>query len=391
MPFQLKNSPSVQTTPDTIEEVRSFDGEGNAKPLASISPVSVDFVPRTANKNESVAVALLIDHSGSMVGQVDPTNFFEVKTLAGSAPISERTDKFGHRFVAAGTSLIANLNASDKLIAWTFNEKGLRLACSAITDNANEPLTADEQLCFTSQHSLYYNDIDGTGGITDTNNESTQGRTPLWRAVQHAWDFLDDNAPGQAKHIVVMTDSPDTCSDAGDWWIQDEPCQGGNGTKVSYADFKSTVDATLPDSRIPVSFIQVQSKGYLSPDPAQMEAACLTGGTFQWINNMEYAQDGETLSRELKKAFENVRDTLSGVWHLDADVLVLSNQDYIKSGQVAALDGQMTLSGTNLLPTTATVQFKKNLAANDPDTRLLVRTACQSNEDCPGGECTGRV
>jgi len=50
------------------------------------------------------------------------------------------------------------------------------------------------------------------------------------------------------------------------------------------------------------------------------------------------------------------------------------------------MDGQMTLSGTNLLPTTATVQFKKNLAANDADTRLLVRTACQANEDCPGAD-----
>lgn len=371
---------------NTLEKVQSLDNVGNALPSASAQASKVTFTPRSESRNAPIAVALLIDHSGSMVGYVDPSNYFETKTQVG-APIDERTDKFQHRFGAAGTSFIANLNSSDKLITWTFNEDGLRLPCTAVPSAATEPLAAEEN-CFTTNHGLYYDATTGTGGITTVSNDSARGRTPLWRAVHHAWEFLNASAPELPKHIVVLSDSPDTCSSAGDWWIQDEACAGG--ASVDYLDFKAVVDATNPTVRIPVSFIQVQSKGYQAPDPAQMEAACLTGGTHQWINNLNFAQDGVTLLRELRTGFENIRDTLSGVWHLDVNLGVLADTNYIRKGQVAAIQGLMTLSGTGLLPTTATVQFVPPPAANDADSRLLVRTSCSTQEDCPGGDALGQ-
>ena len=166
----------------------------------------------------------------------------------------------------------------------------------------------------------------------------------------------DLNSPGQPKHIVVMTDSPDTCSQNGDWWIQDEPCLGAGGD-VDYASFLARVESTALEQRIPISIIQVQSRGYGSPDPAQMEIACLTGGTYQWINNMDFAQTDTKLNLALRNAYENVRDTIGGVWHLDAELPVLTEEGALAPGKVAALEGSVQLAGTNLLPKTASVTF----------------------------------
>lgn len=374
---------------NTLAKVQAFDGSGNINQLKTIQPSKVSFTPRTASRTTPASVALLIDHSGSMVGKVDPDRYFEVKELGGSQPINERTDQRGDRFKTAGDYLIANLNSVDRLIGWYFNETGLRLLCGSanIADPANEPTPLEEVSCFTTDHSKYYDSLTGLGGISEVDNSTTRGRTPLWKAVQHAWDFLTVNSPNDPKHIVVLTDSPDTCSVNGDFWIQDEPCLGAGGD-VDYASFKSRVESTALEQRIPISIIQVQSRGYGSPDPAQMEISCLTGGTFQWVNNMDFAQQGTKLNQALRNAYENVRDTIGGVWHLDAELPVLVEAGAISPGKVAALDGSVQLAGTNLLPKTASVTFVEATIPDQQDTRLLVRTTCQADSDCGVGDGT---
>ena len=145
----------------------------------TIQPSKVNFTARTASRTAPASVALLIDHSGSMVGKVDPDRFFEVKDLGGSQPINERTDQRGDRFKTAGDYLIANLNAVDRLIGWYFNETGIRLLCGAanIADPANEPTPQEEVACFTTDHAKekYYDSQTGLGGISEVDNSTTRG------------------------------------------------------------------------------------------------------------------------------------------------------------------------------------------------------------------------
>ena len=373
---------------NVLSTVQALDGTGTINPFREVQPREVSFTARTASRTSPASIALLIDHSGSMVGKVDPDRYFEVKNLGGSQPISQRTDQRGERFKAAGDYLIANLNSADRLIGWYFNETGLRLLCSSayISDPATEPTPQEEGLCFTTDHWKYYERETGLGGITEVNNSTTNGRTPLWRAVQHAWDFLALNSPNDPKHIVVLTDSPDTCSVSGDFWIPDEPCLGAGGD-VDYSAFRARVASTALDQRIPISIIQVQSRGYGSPDPAQMEISCLTGGTFQWVNNMDFALQGTKLSEALQNAYENVRDTIGGVWHLDVGLPILAEKGALSPGKVVALDGSVQLAGTDLLPGTASVSFVEAAPMSDEqDTRLLVRTTCQADSDCGVGD-----
>lgn len=67
-------------------------------------------------------------------------------------------------------------------------------------------------------------------------------------------------------------------------------------------------------------FVQFESKGYRGRDERQVEAACLTGGHYQFINNVDMLLLSPSGFQEsLNAAIDNVRFALMGFWQLAID------------------------------------------------------------------------
>ena len=388
--FQVDLS-CIEAYPDETSTCESDDGV--MSPNSGVS--EVELVKRSPSRTQPIAVAILVDHSSSTIGFGNQDRK-EVKDDGFVVP-GKFADPTHSRYRAAIDGIINLLNDNDLLIAYYFDEDGVMLACNApgidgISDEAQR-----ERTCFGPQHDWVAGAIDPSdptkildGAFTDLSQGSilAKGRTPLWAAVDHAWSFLeesgkvnyDGNIVELAKHVVVITDSPDTCNPNSPAYLPDEPC-----SSVSYDDFRARVEAVPLEQRIPVSFVQLQSYGYPEQDPAQMEAACLTGGTYQWVNRLELADTSDQLETALREALSRIRYTFGGVWRLYIDTPVLYDPDADKMlppGRVFAIDGEVTVKPSIVAAKERTFTFKYS---EPNDNRLPFRRMCTAESQCPGG------
>ncbi len=389
-------------------------GKGPTLQDATVNVAALGFELHTASRTRPVAVAVIVDHSGSMFGWVDPDRFYETPSPVTVTPIQEaQSDPNRQRYLALQEKLAGELNVGDRLIAWFIREDGVHLACAlpdtVLQSQGLATLSQQEQFCFDSQARRYIADpnasddafdiLAAAGGANKILGVDAQemGRTPLWTAVAHAWDFLQKNTPGgcrkspasstelNACHIVVLTDSPDTCSADGSYWVPAAGCDTGDPSiqPASFQAFLDIVVNTDDAQRIPVSFIQLQSKGYPEPDPAQVQVACLTGGTYQFINGNTLNKSGDQFRTALSDAVTNVRDTLGGVWHLlvTANTFFPSYQPAARWLQVAAtLQADLSTFG----------QPQSSVALLDTpgkwDRRLKLPVYCGGEADCEGSD-----
>ena len=387
--FSLKLD-CIEAYPD---QTAACDSAGSVSgPSATV--VDVAFEPRSASRTQAVAVAVLVDHSESMIGFGNQDRK-EVKQ--GFTEPGKLSDPTHARFVAASEGLINWLNDNDRLIAWTFNEDGVKLACNAPNlDQVGDPAQR-ERACFGTNHAWVAGAINPTdptktveGAFTELAKgiDVAKGRTPLWAAVDHAWTFLVENATEDGavlpRHIVVITDSPDTCDPKSPDFLPDEPCSA----HLDYDAFKAKVEAVPLAQRIPITFVQFQSYGYPQQDGAQMEAACLTGGAYHWINRLDYADSNSDFGQELQDTLQTTRTTLGGVWRAYVELPSLSEVDsggspVLPPGQVYAVDGELALNPPNILwPNEKAFGFH---LAPPGDKRLLLRRTCTGDTQCPGG------
>ncbi|GMV43954.1 MAG: hypothetical protein AMXMBFR64_56700 [Myxococcales bacterium] len=373
-------------TAECDSEVRVSD------PSASI--VDVVFERRSESREHPVAVAILVDHSESMIGF---GNQDRKEVRQGFPDPGKRSDPTHARYRAASEGLIRVLNPSDRLIAWYFNEDGVKLACNAPNLELAGDAVQQERACFGTRHEWVGGTVDVkdptkgvTGAFTDLGQGAilAKGRSPLWAAVDHAWDFLMANATSSdgalPRQIVVISDSPDTCDPKSPSFLPDEPCP----THLDYETFRSKVEALPMAQRIPISFVQFQSYGYPHQDGAQMEVACLTGGVYKWINRLDYADVSSDFERDLQRALQAIRYTFGGVWRVYVDVPSLSEVDaggnpLLPPGRVYAVDGAIALVSPSILAwQPSTFGFHRSPPG---DERLRLRRACTSEAQCPGG------
>lgn len=379
----------IEGFPDKTSNCETDDGLPN--PNATLE--DVDFVRRTDSRKQPVAVAVLMDHSESMIGFGNQDRK-EVKQ--GFVEPGKFSDPTHARYKAASEGLIRYLNPSDRLIAWYFNEDGVKLACNAPNLEQAGDAIQQERACFGTRHEWVAGATDSSGNAVEgaftelgKGTIIARGRTPLWAAVDHAWDFLIANAKGSdgdlPRHIVVVTDSPDTCNPKSPDFLPDEPC----ATHLDYDTFKQKVEAVPMAQRIPVTFVQFQSYGYPQQDAAQMEIACLTGGVYKWINRLDYADDSNDFERDLQGALQVIRYTLGGVWRAFVKVPSLNEVDgagnpLLPPGLINALDGTLTLVPPNIVnPEQKSYGFHLSPPA---DSRLLLRRTCTLDTQCPGGQ-----
>ena len=370
--------------PDDSAECETDDGLANPH----VTPAQIEFVGRSAGREPPVAVAILVDHSSSMVGFGNQDR----KEVSDNGIVVPGTfsDPTHSRYRAAIDGVVNLLDGDDLLIAYTFNEDGVTLACNA---PGIDSVDADkrEATCFGPQHDWVAGAIDPSDPAKSVNGAFTvlgqgqvlgNGRTPLWAAVDHAWSFLDEHAKvGQGaqaveltKHIVVISDSPDTCSEDSPAFLPDTPC-----STVSYADVRARIEALPAKDRIPLSFVQFQSFGYPEQDPAQMEAACLTGGIYQWVNRLALEDTSDDLETSLREALGRIRYTFGGVWRLYVEMDAAAT---LPPDRVYALDGELRVKPSVLTLKERSFQFR---FAAPSDERLLLRRPCTAEAQCPGG------
>jgi len=163
-----------------------------------------------------VAVAVLLDQSGSMNGKVEKETFKEFSPMAASSNGGKANvpiDGFGDRAtdyrafrIAAVQSLVSQLNYGDAFGIFQFGEDvsgdGARIVC----DQEAQDEATSRELCFgINRQVLQSMELASL-------QASASGRTPLWAAVRDIYDYLKATGAITVRHILVITDGPDTCA-----------------------------------------------------------------------------------------------------------------------------------------------------------------------------------
>ena len=395
-------------------------------------------------------VAVIVDASGSMSGFVAT----DAKTCAESTKIAEdlpgqvvqkdiancMSDPF-RVLVAGAQQLIDGLNDRDRVVALGFSENeqvfaactdavacqrddngtpkvmpgkcvddadcagrfGQGFQCGARPDHADVSVVpnmapADQlRFCFGSTaQTKAFNKF----GIDALVRNAGNGRAAVYEAVQAAYDFLKAQQASHAKHIVLLTDGPDTCT-ASDNFAFTSIAKAGmvvpkcrkecSFTTVHYAQL---VQEMQQDGfAVHVHVIQIQSAGHLEPDARLQELACRTEGTYQFLNTASLTRsNAEPWLNAIGRAVLKVRYALAGSWRVG---VVDNSIAQAPKGQLRAVRGSLRFSNSlfaSLEPIFQpgnAVDWQFDGSSGGLDARLPFRVACANGADCGGGtgEC----
>ena len=393
-----------------------------------------NIVNRCDEKDESTRLnlAILVDHSGSISGFVDKNTLLEDQLGYVDQPDKlEPSDKIHARIIAT-ERLVDELNSHDRVIAYYFDEEvgaavaaSDQLACEGGTRHGKRCVDDSECPdgigCFRSSGdaadpvldtfldkplNMAEQDAFGSSKVSRIFLKAAlnfkvkyggDGRAPLWHGVQTAYNFLKSGSLSAAKgrHIVIITDGPDTCSDSDDFVYKNS----GGKCRVPCASATAGFDAVLKQMHadkypVFVHFIQFQAQAqqYRKPDPRMMELACRTGGTYQFINSQEMNASSSEFANALKGAALRVRYALSGSWRVTVPLPYFGPAKELSPGTLYGARGQLQLK-SELFPGLDQVYayqgaWRYGIETGNEDRRVLFRTACASHGECGGsGDC----
>jgi hypothetical protein len=391
------------------------------KPSATVaSSVGLEFVDHLLGQGRGVpvGVAILIDQSGSTSGMVEgtvPASGLRALCIEGKADqvdppsdnLSRCASDVGNHRIGAAKALLTSLNTRDRAIVFKFNEPDdVEVVCSP--PGISAPTEAfKEAVCFTNHPSFVLGDI-AMGGITLSALDGPNGlrgmgsgRSNLWRAVDKAIDYM--SAPERdvaARHVIVITDGPDTCSDES---VDFQHCLTNEGAQnpatrqtsckgaVAFGALRVKIEAYVAQRRaagaendLHVSFLHFQSPGYPEYDTRMQEVACLTGGEYVYLNtgNIALSDRGAAFDEAVQK----LRLSLGGHWGLVVQTDALDAE----GGKTYALDGHLYFHGGE-----QTIDIHNSSAAfgfgSTTDHRLPVQAPCTSNDECGAGAGAGAL
>ncbi len=383
---------------------------GSAPQTIDASQVVYKNIADRCNPNQDEAtrinLALILDNSGSMKGNVDKDLLKEEAEgyyKAGTDLTGLASDWSSLRFNTA-LNFVEALNTKDRVVGYVFDENGPKIASSdsfyctgngdpgfdpafenaacrpevesscpapgsciqeptQTNDSYNVALANAECLAFGSS-TAQRKDLEN--GLDLRRNGAT-GRASLWKTVDNAFQFLANGGancpdgsfgPLGAMHIVVVTDGPDTCVDSDEFSYVSlkDPTNGKCRVKCSTADakWKDTLirmakftkgDGTAQPYPIHVHFVQFQAPGYKEPDPRMMEMACRTDGTYQFINSENFNKSSsQEFSDALARAVNRVRNGLSGTWRVGYKWASINTESEFPKGAIRAIDGDFVFT-----------------------------------------------
>jgi hypothetical protein len=347
----------------------------------------------------TASLAILVDMSGSMKGLVYPfAPYFEDSLANVSKALppgfdtgSNATDPNWAR-IDAVEALIKNLNDKDQVILFTFNETKIDVACNL---DPSYSFQEKKQNCLSEKKSLILEGSMLSPKVPIRDIKGTEkGRSPLWTAVEEAYGLMKTSPKAQQasfQHILVITDGPDTCAPSPDL----NRCSGMCAQfATSYETVRAAVEADEFDQRIPIHFVQLQARGYRTPDPLQQEIACLSGGQYVFINTLDIQVTN--LKEVLEATLKRIGYMLRGHWKLAVKFEYLKKGDPDnKRGYLYALSGTGVLKagdGKQLVKTDSLFSFLRgdqDAGSGDStikglaqvDRRLVLRKECKPGVD----------
>jgi hypothetical protein len=375
----------------------------------SVSIEELGFTDHLLGKGRGtpVGVAILIDQSGSTSGLVDPDSCLEGK--AGSHDFGTNfstcaSDSNSLRLSAA-KNLIQQMNGTDPVIVFSFGENqtpnvGVVCDVPGVDDETNPFLLEN---CYSTDKSYAIGDAaSGTLGAVDKLQGKGGGRSNLWTAVDQVWDYMIEKGE-TARHIVVITDGPDTCdaeSEAFQHCFDIEVMGAGPASQAACTNTQSfvavrtkieeSVASGKPNSH--VSFLHFQSKAYPDIDPRMQQVSCLTGGQYQFLNFNQIAPNGSDRKKALNNATTRLRYTMGGVWSLVADIAALtgdpsSGDAVVNKGATYSLAGSVSMKSSPLKEGESLSSF--GTGAGNLDERLHVTRSCVPDPDSGEGDDCG--
>ncbi len=374
----------------------------------------------SASDRDAMAIAVLVDQSGSMKGFVETETDLEV--MGGSSgpwdPVNFKahaSDPDGQRLTAI-KSFFSLLNPNDRAGVFQFGET-VGSTPKIVCDIAGAKEDDRRRDCFGANRTVVFGctTAEKAAGCTLTGKDFTtlgvnaKGRTPLWAAVSDVYSYMKSGVGSRVRHMVVITDGPDTCHpDSPDFqpvlrqkkagkyveFKQDNACAETsfeNFLTVLEADLKDGEGKYLPANEVPVhvSFIQFQALGYKDRDPRQQEIACRTGGHYTFINaqDLQTGTSAESLRSALLMAVQRLRGALAGAWTLAVDVPDLAI-GRLPLGSELAVGGVVKLLSGDLTPD-AQYDLRVGYVAptggqNIPglDLRGAIRIPCAAGDSC---------
>lgn len=378
------------------------------------SPVefqSVDYYsygrPALDNKG-SVALAILLDMSGSMKGLVDPyppykeDNFANVSAKLTSDTWGDNASDGGAARFTAIEAVIRGMNDKDPVVVFAYSESKFDMVCH-LPSEPDADLKTKMRECFgTNRESII-----GFNGLDKIKGEE-KGRTPLWYALDVAYRYMEGDPSqwvdqeGKAidppsalrnaayKHILVVGDGPDTCGPSTDLNTCSSQCLQYN---TSFETVRDYIETKPMIERIPVHFVQMEAKGYRMRDARQMEVACLTGGQYMFVNTLDIPKS--QLQDTLGKTLMRVRYTFRGYWRGVLNLATMKKGNDPKVGYIYTLEGTgKVVAGDDELLVSIEDGFAYKVGTTDlegdepfADRRLAVRKECSPAVDtCPQDE-----
>jgi hypothetical protein len=367
--------------------------------LATGSPQvdSIDFYAYEQNGSAGdVGVLFVLDLSGSMQGLVNPFAPYQYKEdtydsiaqkLPGGLNFQQNgTDPAGERFKALQDAIEQSLNAEDSILVVAFNENSFKVVCEIPGYVDQDPdLMMNE--CYGKNRSLFlgHEGVEAEIGELVKLQGKERGRTPLWYAVNRAYDFMREQDQ-TFRHIVVIGDGPDTCSESAELNHCSGPC---TQFRTEFEEFRGNILSEGLEDRVPIHFVQLGAKGYPDRDPRQQEVACLTGGQHIFINATQIPSN--KLRNVIESRLRNLMYTVRGYWQFNVELSAMSQMNDPPNGGLYAIDGMgQVLPGMNglLVAQDEVFSFKFGEENTTLDGRVAVRKPCDpDNDHC--GEMAG--
>lgn len=361
----------------SCEESVDASGTGCAGWTPDASRAGAAYVPPKGGEAAGPKhVVILIDQSGSTSGLVDASNGnreaqtgdFDIPSSFGSLASDPNNLR-----LAAARRVLRSVGDATKVCVLAFGED--------IDVQIARP-DAELATCFGATS------IDAWLGVEGIDNfaGSGQGRSPLWRAVDVAWDVLAANAEaGASDHVLVLDDGPDTCT--GESFSGCAPCgHAGPG----FTDVTARIGS---EDVAPVDFIQFAAPGYPDRDARQMQVACATGGQYLFMRGQDDpmgVQAADFMER-LERGVIDVIASWDGVWRVALEL----GQDPPDTarGVMNGLSGEVTVAvSSGMVPEDTRYRFgvltKADGGEVNWDHRLSLLRACGSPADC-GAEAAG--
>jgi len=340
--------PLAEAEPNPTDDPASCEG---TVPSAALD--SVAYASHTTARGVANEVLILIDMSGSLSGLVHADSLLEPQPAGYSDLPSDlrvvASDASARRITAA-QNLIRSLGPNDRVAVLLFGESVGGGAGLAVPCGAGSGMAASEGLaqCFGTNHDQWL----GEHSLLSTVGGRTMGRSNLWRAIDFAYTFMADAARprprGASRHIVVLTDGPDTCN--GDALTPgSSPCS--NVLAGAVAD-RLAAARTDPDAAdVHLHFVQFEAPGYPGRDAAQVTAACLTEGHYRFIDTNTLHDRASDLATAFGESALDVRYTFMGEWRVSASVAALAD---VEQARAYALGGQLIITPDSGFVTTTT-------------------------------------